>query len=163
MTNRYPGITDEHAACIVNRIPFEGVQSRGYLAPDGTYIIGAPAIMNDDDEPRDLLAVYPDDRIEALRFTANAEPIARILADAKAERENPDAPEPTTWVHSRKGRITGYIVRWSGPFVDIALSGDHVLRYMSTGADPNHYDGETITVRAEFLTPTPTKPEEATA
>ncbi|MBT2484791.1 MULTISPECIES: hypothetical protein [unclassified Microbacterium] len=86
-TNRYPGISDENAARIVAREPFESVQSRGYVRSDGAYIIGSGRLMNDDNKARDLLAVYPDDRIEPLRITANAEPIARILADAREEKE----------------------------------------------------------------------------
>ncbi|AWY05323.1 hypothetical protein SEA_MEMENTOMORI_69 [Microbacterium phage MementoMori] len=155
MTNRYPGLSDENAAKIVAREPYESVQSRAYVRDDGVYIIGSPGAMNDDDEPRDLLAVYPDDRIELLRITANPATIERILADARAEA-------PRTWLHSRKGRITGWITRHDGEWVDIRLSGDHELRYMSTMADPHHDDGERITVRASFLTPTPT-PEEAHA
>jgi hypothetical protein len=153
--NRYPGLSDENAARIVAREPYESVQSRAYVRADGVYIIGSGALMNDDDQTRDLFAVYPDDRIELLSPLANPEMIARILADARAEA-------PSTWLHSRKGRITGWITRHDGEWVDIRLSGDHELRYMSTMADPHHDDGERITVRASFLTPTP-KPEEAKA
>lgn len=85
MPNRYPGITDEHAAAIVARQPFEGGQSRGYLTEGGTYIIGSSAIASDSGESYDLLAITPWDTIYPLRPTANPEPIERILADAARE------------------------------------------------------------------------------
>ncbi len=83
--NRYPGISDEHAAAIVAREPFEAVQTRAYLTEGGTYIIGSGAMMNDDDQPHDLLAVTPWDTVYPLRPTANPEPVERILADAARE------------------------------------------------------------------------------
>lgn len=150
MTNRYPGITDEHAAAIVARQPYEGGQSRGYIREsDGAYIIGTSNLASDSGEGYDLLEITEEGAVLPLRITANPEPIERILADAAAEA-------PRSWLHSRKGRITGWITRHDGEWVDIRLSGDHELRYMSTMADPHHDDGDRITVRASFLTPTPT-------
>ncbi|UDL16263.1 hypothetical protein SEA_KOZIE_67 [Microbacterium phage Kozie] len=161
MTNRYPGITDEHAAAIVAREPFEGGQVRGYLAPDGAYIVGSPAAVNDDDEPRDLLAIYPDDSVEALRFTANAEPILRILADARAEAVARAAgvTPPTTWQHSRKGPITGHLVGHDGTWARIRLAGDQRLRMFSRDDNGARDDEEIVTVRASFLSPEPTPAE----
>lgn len=148
MTNRYPGITDEHAAAIVAREPYEGGQSRAYIR-DGKYIIGTSNIASDSGEGYDLLEITPEGAVIPLRITANAEPIERILADAAREA-------PRSWLHSRKGKITGWITRHDGTWVDIRLSEPHELRYMSTMADPRHDEGERITVRAAFLTPEPT-------
>ncbi|QDH93124.1 hypothetical protein QDA02_gp41 [Microbacterium phage Margaery] len=155
-TNRYPGITDEHAAAIVARQPYEGGQSRGYIREkDGAYIIGTSNIASDSGEGYDLLEITEAGAVLPLRITANPEPIERILADAAAEA-------PTTFHHSRKGAIRGWVTRHDGTWVDIRLAGDHELRYMSTYADPHHDDGETITVRAVFLNPVPT-PEDVRA
>lgn len=58
-----------------------------------------------------------------------------------------------TWNHSRKGRITGEIIRDDGEWVDIRLTGDHELRYKSE-ANRGRVDeaGEVLTVRKSLLT-----------
>lgn len=80
--NRYPGISDEHAACIVARKPFRSPQMVGYLTPGGTYILGSGDLASDSGKSYDLLAVTALDVVLPLRFNANPEPIDRILADA---------------------------------------------------------------------------------
>lgn len=61
------------------------------------------------------------------------------------------------WMHARKGRIRGAVL-WDdgGEWVQIKLTGDHTLSYMSLS---NHgrvdEDGDVITVRRKFLREVP--------
>lgn len=55
-----------------------------------------------------------------------------------------------TWRHSRKGLITGRIIRESGEWVDIELFGTHELTMLSGDGYREH--GEVIQVRKDFLT-----------
>lgn len=71
--------------------------------------------------------------------------------------EPPALPAPTTWHHSRKGRITGHLVSLDETWARIRIVGDHELRMAVQ--DGHRDDGEIITVRASFLTPTPTAEE----
>lgn len=57
-----------------------------------------------------------------------------------------------TWRHSRKGLITGIVIKDDGEFVDIELTEDHKLRLASRFSDPNYERGEVISVRKSFLT-----------
>lgn len=57
-----------------------------------------------------------------------------------------------TWHHSRKGRITGRIVRQAGEWLHIELAADHVLRVGSRFDDGHRDKGEVIVVRESFLT-----------
>jgi hypothetical protein len=66
-----------------------------------------------------------------------------------------DKPTIKTWRHSRKGLITGTIIKDSGDFVSIELAGEQTLRLLSRGSSPYFEDGEVISVRKEFLTEVP--------
>lgn len=83
-TNRYPGLTDAHAAAIVAREPFRGGQQIGYRTKGGTYILASPGY--DKEPPRDIFAILADDTVVPLRFNAYAAPVERILADAREEQ-----------------------------------------------------------------------------
>lgn len=58
-----------------------------------------------------------------------------------------------TWMHQRKGRITGVIVGEVDEWLQIELCGDHRLNY---AAEDNQgrvdEDGHLLTVRKSFLT-----------
>ena len=57
-----------------------------------------------------------------------------------------------TWVHSRKGPVTGVVVREDDTWMWIRLVGDHRLRY---GSESNRgridEDGEVMCVRASLM------------
>lgn len=58
----------------------------------------------------------------------------------------------TAWIHNRKGRITGEIVRQDETWIWVRLKGDHQLRY---GSESNRAridgDGEILCVRREYM------------
>jgi hypothetical protein len=58
----------------------------------------------------------------------------------------------TTWIHSRKGRIIGELVRADEKWMWVRLTGDHELRYMS---EYNHgcvdKNGEVLCLRRELM------------
>jgi len=60
----------------------------------------------------------------------------------------------SAWIHSRKGRIEGTIVREDETWMQIRLSSDHELRY---GSESNRgridEAGDVLTVRKRLLTP----------
>jgi hypothetical protein len=57
------------------------------------------------------------------------------------------------WLHSRKGRIRGTVVREDDVWVTIRLAGDHALRYASQGNRGRvDEDGEPLVVRRSLLT-----------
>lgn len=67
----------------------------------------------------------------------------------------PDKPVVQTWHHSRKGLITGTIIKDTGEFVDIELATDQTLQLVSRFVDSNLEQGEVISVRKSFLTEVP--------
>lgn len=58
----------------------------------------------------------------------------------------------TTWVHDRKGRITGTVVRQDDTWMWVQLAGDHKLRY---GSESNRGrvdgDGDIMCLRASSM------------
>ena len=64
--------------------------------------------------------------------------------------------EIRTFHHSRKGRLTGVVVRDDGEWVHLRLVGDHDPNRMYYSVENRAYgiadDGETLTVRKSFLT-----------
>ncbi|HEU5032729.1 MAG TPA: hypothetical protein VFV01_47955 [Spirillospora sp.] len=62
------------------------------------------------------------------------------------------ADQVRTWLHSRKGRITGTVVADDGEWVTIRLAGWHDLAMASRTIDGSAADGEQITVRKALLT-----------
>jgi hypothetical protein len=59
----------------------------------------------------------------------------------------------TIWVHSRKGRIEGELVRQSGEWMHVRLTGHQQPHYYSeANRHLVHLDGEIITLRASFMT-----------
>lgn len=58
----------------------------------------------------------------------------------------------TTWLHARKGRIVGEIVRADDTWTQIRLTGDHQLRYMSE-LHRGRVDasGDILTVRTSLI------------
>jgi hypothetical protein len=61
-------------------------------------------------------------------------------------------PDVKTWVHDRKGRITGTVLRQDDTWMWVQLAGDHTLRY---GSESNRgridENGDIICVRASFM------------
>jgi hypothetical protein len=59
----------------------------------------------------------------------------------------------TTWMHSRKGRIVGEVVRQDHTWMWVRLSGDHTLRY---GSECNRgrvdEEGEILCLRRSMMT-----------
>lgn len=66
-----------------------------------------------------------------------------------------------TWLHSRKGEMTGIIVKDNGEWLDIELTTEANLKYIAESSQHlrDREVGEVITVRKSFLTEikTPTK------
>lgn len=62
--------------------------------------------------------------------------------------------EVKTWNHSRKGQITGTVVRESadGTWLDIEMATEGTLRLASKMINPHYEPGDVITVRKAFLT-----------
>ena len=58
-----------------------------------------------------------------------------------------------TWTHSRKGTITGTVVREDDTWMWVRLSGDHTLRY---GSESNRgrvdEDGDIMQLRRSLMT-----------
>lgn len=58
-----------------------------------------------------------------------------------------------TWTHSRKGRITGEVVREDDTWMWVRLAGDHKLRY---GSEANRgrvdEDGDVMCLRKSLMT-----------
>lgn len=59
----------------------------------------------------------------------------------------------TVWMHRRKGRIEGIIIRDDGDFVTIALTQDQKLKMFTESGEKER--GDIIQVRKAFLTPMP--------
>ncbi|MBO0883296.1 MAG: hypothetical protein J2P17_23765 [Mycobacterium sp.] len=67
------------------------------------------------------------------------------------------------WMHSRKGRIAGEVVRQDDEWMWVRLAGNHALRYMSEfNRGLVHADGEVLCLRRSLmrkLTPAAALPE----
>ncbi|GAS98773.1 uncharacterized protein RMCC_5738, partial [Mycolicibacterium canariasense] len=86
-------------------------------------------------------------------------PAAPPCAPQNAEQPHagvtgPDAAcGPRTWHHSRKGRITGHLLRADDTWAWIRLVGDHRLSYASeSNRGRIDRDGAIISVRKSLLT-----------
>lgn len=79
-----------------------------------------------------------------------------------ASTENDQNPLPgvttaKTWIHSRKGPITGHVIREDETWMWVRLAGDHRLRYGSE-ANRGRIDeaGDVMCLRRSYMTPTET-------
>lgn len=64
---------------------------------------------------------------------------------------------PKTWIHSRKGRITGHVIGEDDTWMWVRLTGDHNLRYASRcNRGRVDEDGDVMCVRKSLMTPTET-------
>lgn len=75
-------INDSIVTAVRYRRPFKTAHLYGRPTAGGTYLLGVPAPWNDDDKPRDLLAILPADlgngRVVVLRPTANPDVVAYL-------------------------------------------------------------------------------------
>jgi len=59
-----------------------------------------------------------------------------------------------TWIHSRKGRITGDVVRQDDDWMWVRLIGAHTLKYMSEyNRGQVDEDGEVLCLRRSMMNP----------
>lgn len=66
-----------------------------------------------------------------------------------------------TWIHSRKGRITGTVVRQDDTWMWVRVVGDHQLRYMSeSNRGRVDEDGDVMCLRASFMREVSNQPAE---
>ena len=79
-----PGaLPDDLRSKIARREPFDTGQTVAYLTPGGTYMIASGAILNDDDQMHDLVAVTRGGGVHPVRYNVNPafvrwlEPIVR--------------------------------------------------------------------------------------
>lgn len=58
----------------------------------------------------------------------------------------------TVWIHSRKGRIEGEVVRQDDTWMHIRLTGEHAPHYLSeANRGRTHDDGEELTLRRSLM------------
>lgn len=63
------------------------------------------------------------------------------------------------WIHSRKGRIEGEVVREDDTWMTVKLTGDHELHYYSQAYRGDvDVDGSTITLRKSLMRPVDVTP-----
>ena len=64
-----------------------------------------------------------------------------------------ESTPPREWIHSRKGRIVGRVVREDEDWLTIELDGDHLLTYVSEAERGRiDHEGDCIVFRKSLLT-----------